>query len=64
MSQTPKPIPRVSAKHYAPWPAPAAKVRFRLKGEVDGPVYQGQAVVTPCKSCGGKINQSENRTNG
>jgi hypothetical protein len=55
MIQSPKPIPRVSAKHYAPQPAPtAAKVRFRVKGEADGPVYQGQVVVVPCRSCGGK----------
>jgi hypothetical protein len=55
MIQSPKPIPRVSAKHYAPQPAPTAtKVRFRVKGEADGPVYQGQVVVVPCRSCGGK----------
>jgi hypothetical protein len=53
MSQSPKPIPRVSAKHYAPQPVPtAAKVRFRLKGETEGPIYQGQRIITPCKSCG------------
>ena len=52
MNQPPNPIPRVSAKHYAPQPAPAAKVRFRLKGETDGPIYQGQHIITPCKSCG------------
>ena len=60
MSQPPKPLPRVSAKHYAPMsapapqPAPAAKVRFRIKGETDGPIYQGQVAVVPCRSCGGK----------
>lgn len=32
----------------------AAMVRFRLKGEADGPVYQGQNVVKPCRTCGKK----------
>jgi hypothetical protein len=32
----------------------AAKVRFRIKGEVGGPIYQGQRIVVPCKTCGGK----------
>lgn len=54
MSQSPKPIPRVSAKHYAPQPAPAAKVKWRIKGQPDGPVYQGQEKVLSCRTCGGK----------
>jgi len=29
-----------------------ARVRMRLKGQKDGPVYQGQKVVRACKSCG------------
>lgn len=53
MSEPAKPIPRVSAKHYAAQPVPAAKVRFRIKGQPDGPVYQGQVKITPCSSCGG-----------
>ena len=53
MSQPPKPLPRVSAKHYGQQPAPAAKVRFRLKGETDGPIYQGQVQIVPCAGCGG-----------
>jgi hypothetical protein len=58
MIQSPKPIPRVSAKHYAPQPVPtAAKVRFRVKGESDGPVYQGQVQIIPCASCGQKSKQ-------
>ena len=53
MSQSPKPIPRVSAKHYAPQPAPtAAKVKWRIKGQTDGPVYQGQEKVSSCRTCG------------
>jgi hypothetical protein len=46
-----KPHPKISAKHYAPAPPAAAKVRFRIKGQSDGPVYQGQKIVTPCASC-------------
>lgn len=33
--------------------AGAFPVRFKLKGAKDGPVYQGQVVVVPCKGCGG-----------
>jgi hypothetical protein len=54
MSETAKPLPRVSAKHYAAAPADAAMIRFRLKGETTGPVYQGQKVIIPCASCGSK----------
>lgn len=41
-----KPIPKVSGGKY-----PAAKVRFRIKGQPDGPVFQGQVIVSPCKGC-------------
>jgi len=52
MSDSPKPLPRVSAKHYAPQPA-AAKVRFRAKGSPhEGDVYHGQKLIIPCKGCG------------
>ena len=43
------PIPRVSPQKYA-------KVRFRIKGEKEGPVYQGQALVKPCVGCAKKIS--------
>lgn len=46
MSETP--IARVSASKYDR----PARVRVRLKGETDGPVYEGQRVVVPCKTCG------------
>lgn len=32
----------------------AAKVRVRIKGEQDGPVFQGQVVIVPCLNCGRK----------
>jgi hypothetical protein len=32
----------------------AAKVRFKIKGEEDGPVYRGQEVVRACGGCGSK----------
>lgn len=50
------PIRRVSAKKYRPPAEPdrTAKVRFRIKGQTDGPIYQGQKIITPCKSCGSK----------
>jgi hypothetical protein len=37
----------------SPDPA-AAKVRFRLKGETEGPLYQGQALIVPCLNCARK----------
>lgn len=36
-------IPKVSAGKF--------KVKVRVKGETDGPVFQGQKIVVPCKSC-------------
>lgn len=46
------PLPKVSAIHYAPQPAARpAKVRFRLKGQLTGPLYQGQQLIVPCKTC-------------
>lgn len=32
----------------------AAKVRMRIKGNADGPVYQGQTMIRPCGDCGGR----------
>jgi hypothetical protein len=29
-----------------------AEIRMRLKGRKDGPVFRGQELVRPCKSCG------------
>lgn len=31
---------------------PAAKVKFRVKGQPDGPIYEGQRIIIPCKGCG------------
>lgn len=53
MTEPPKPLPRVSAKHYDPEPPRVAKVRFRIKGQTDGPIYQGQVKFKPCDTCGG-----------
>lgn len=47
------PPPRVSAKNY-PGENRAAKVRIRIKGEPDGPVYQGQEIIQPCDGCAEK----------
>jgi hypothetical protein len=47
----PKPLPRVSAAKYRA--TQSAKVRFREKGSgEEGNVYQGQALIIPCKGCG------------
>jgi len=47
------PLPKVSAKKY-PESRPA-QVRFRIKGNTDGPIYRGQELMRPCKTCpGGK----------
>lgn len=50
-----KPIRKVSASKYppsAPSPVPAL-IRVRLKGSLDGPIYQGQRIIQPCSTCGG-----------
>lgn len=31
----------------------SAAVKWRIKGQPDGPVYQGQEIVKPCGTCGG-----------
>lgn len=43
----PAPIRRVSARKYTR----AATVRFRIKGQPDGPIYRGQALLRPCATC-------------
>ena len=48
-----QPLPRVSAKHYAQQQDKTAKVKWRIKGNPDGHVYQGQRKVIGCKTCGG-----------
>ena len=40
-------------------PSGAFPVKFRLKGEADGPVYSGQAVVIPCRTCGGPVPRKQ-----
>lgn len=32
----------------------AFPVKFRIKGAIDGPVFQGQDLTVPCKTCGNK----------
>lgn len=44
-------IPR-SPRRPRQRPAAAAKVRWKIKGAAEGPVYQGQRLVTPCRGCG------------
>jgi hypothetical protein len=44
--------PKVSASKYPGAADSAFPVRFRIKGQPDGPVYAGQRVVMPCKTCG------------
>jgi hypothetical protein len=49
-----KPLPRVSAKHYAPQPARSAKVIWKIKGSgTEGTLYEGQRIVRECRTCGG-----------
>jgi len=46
-------IPKVSASKY-PGADPTPKafpVRFRIKGQADGPVYEGQRQIRPCAGC-------------
>lgn len=42
-----KPLPKVSASKYAK----SAKVKWKIKGNKDGAVYQGQKIVGKCKFC-------------
>lgn len=53
---SPRPHPKVSAAKYAIASDldQNAKMKWRIKGNQDGPVYQGQAVIIPCSTCGGK----------
>jgi hypothetical protein len=50
-----KPLRRVNARKYPPPPADDSNgtfaVRFRIKGQNDGPVFQGQKIIMPCKGC-------------
>jgi SAM-dependent methyltransferase len=41
----------------------AAKVRFRIKGETDGPVYQGQEIVKQCGKCNGSSRSFKTKGN-
>lgn len=41
-----KPLPRVSSTKYA-------RVKFRIKGQEDGPTYQGQEIIKKCRTCPG-----------
>lgn len=31
-----------------------ARIKMRIKGEEDGPVYEGQTIIIPCLNCGRK----------
>lgn len=46
-----KPLPRAG---WGKRPRGAARVKWRVKGNDDGPVYRGQKVVRPCKGCGNR----------
>ena len=48
-------VPQPDGMPTLPRPTRAARVRMRLKGHADGPVYQGQALVRPCPGCGGRL---------
>ena len=39
----------------------AAYVKVKLKGQPDGPIYQGAAIVIPCASCGGRLTGDPER---
>lgn len=43
-----KPLPRAG---WGKRPRGPARVKWRIKGEVDGPVYQGTREVRPCRGC-------------
>lgn len=49
-----EPLRKVSAKKYNQ----GAKVRWRVKGNSDGPVYAGTTLVQGCASCG-KVNPDD-----
>lgn len=36
-----------------------ARVRMRLKGRPDGPVFQGMEVIKSCASCGGTMTPDD-----
>lgn len=41
------PLPKVSAAKYG-----AAKMRWREKGQTDGPIFAGTIEIQPCATCG------------
>lgn len=43
-------IPRVPARKYQEANR-AASILWKVKGNKDGDVYQGQVLISPCKSC-------------
>ena len=54
----PNPSGRVSASKYPGQVEAAARIRFRVKGEADGPVYQGQELIVPCVECQARMQRS------
>ena len=52
---TPPPAPEAETQASAPVPDPSAfPVKVRIKGQPDGPVFQGQTIIVPCLNCGRK----------
>lgn len=50
---SPRPLPKVSAAKYnqAVTEDRAARMKWKLKGNEDGPIYQGQVKVGKCRTC-------------
>lgn len=56
MSPDRKPLPRGGpGKDHR-----AARIRWRLKGATDGPVYEGQQEIRPCIGCGARRRDFDN----
>jgi hypothetical protein len=56
---SPRPHPKISSEKYqqsAQAVSEVAQVKWRLKGNQDGPVYQGQQLVTKCPTCPGYVS--------
>lgn len=43
---------------------PSATVRWRIKGNADGPVYSGQQMIKGCRTCGKPVDHRSLTTSG